>query len=510
MAIRHSALADNSFTPQGRLAWDAEHVIVPSGCIADGVTDDSVALNAAIATGLDVDLGGKDYAANNLVQTVDGQAIFSSQGAARIIKNGNGPLFTSSGDDVLCENINWRGDASSPTYTGDGAVFTGDNPILINCGSRWMTGRALKATGQHVQVHGTCDIYQTTDATGTGYDVEIGVSGTATLYHELCGVRSSQSTGGILLIDTGSHSIFGGQFGKLKIQAGTGPAGVNGGKTIGARILGATDVEVSTAVLSANQFGAVAITFSAATSVCRFDISNSIQTGGSVINNGNANNLIMREVSTGSTNQIKIGDDNSVAVLTFSLNTGEVEAPSFRMQNNKNFVFERADASSGGILGMTSSNNFYRQNPVSNGAIQDTVTGASGVHQNIFDNGATVSYRIATTLLSAVSGATVTASNLIPDGAFILGVTTRITTNLGTTNGTTGYAVGDSVDPNRWGDIVGTTTSTSSNNANATADFTGAYIAADSVIITAAGGAFDGTGAIRVTVIYLNLTAPSS
>ena len=91
--------------------------------------------------------------------------------------------------------------------------------------------RALKATGSHVQILGTCGSYTTTDATASGYDIEIGVSGTATLYHQLTGVYTSQATGGILFIDTGSHVINGGQFGKLTIQAGTTPAGVNGGIT---------------------------------------------------------------------------------------------------------------------------------------------------------------------------------------------------------------------------------------------------------------------------------------
>ena len=77
-------------------------------------------------------------------------------------------------------------------------------------------------------------------------------------------------------------------------------------------------------------------------------------------------------------------------------------------------------------------------------------------------------------------------------------------------NGTTGYAVGDAGDPNRWGDIVGTIAGTASNNTNATANFSGAYLAADSVVITAATGNFDGTGAIRVAVHYLDVTAPTS
>ncbi len=111
--------------------------------------------------------------------------------------------------------------------------------------------------------------------------------------------------------------------------------------------------------------------------------------------------------------------------------------------------------------------------------------------------------RKVTAAVTAASGATATATNLIPDGAFVIGVTTRVTTALGVTNGTTGYAVGDGTDPNRWGDIVGTAINTASTNADATANFTGAFTSANNVVLTAAGGNFDGTGVIVVTVHYL-------
>ena len=157
--------------------------------------------------------------------------------------------------------------------------------------------------------------------------------------------------------------------------------------------------------------------------------------------------------------------------------------------------------------------NFYRGFQTGDGTAAVTTR-----HQHLADGqwgirnstGAGLNTRTATTLLSAVSGATVTATNLIPDGAFVIGVSTYVVTALGVSGGTTGYAVGDATDPNRWGDIVGTAIGTDSDNTDATANFTGAYIAADSVIITAAGGNFDGTGAIRVAVHYLDVTAPTS
>lgn len=301
------------------------------GAIGDGVTNDTAAIQAAINTGKDLIFPAGDYLANNLTQATNFQR-FYAHGQVNIKKNANGVLFTLSGDYVECQGIQFVGTG----YTGDNVVATGNHPRFVNCSSSGTPGRALKATGTHVQVLGTCGSYSTTDATATGYDIEIGVSGTATLYHQLLGIYSSQATGGILLIDTGSHDILGGQFGKLTIAAGTKPAGVNGGMTVGARILGNVSVAQSGAIFAANQFGAVATVLMAGTSECKIDASNTYVTGATITNNGNHNNLIVREVSTGSGSQIKIGDDASVMVVDSNLSTGDRTFPGrVVLQNNK-------------------------------------------------------------------------------------------------------------------------------------------------------------------------------
>lgn len=125
-------------------------------------------------------------------------------------------------------------------------------------------------------------------------------------------------------------------------------------------------------------------------------------------------------------------------------------------------------------------------------------------------NGETTNSKIASTEIGAAVGATITAVGLIPDGALVLGVSTRITADLGVSSGTTGYAVGDGVDPNRWGDIVGTVAGTTSNNSNATNTAVNLFIAANNVVLTAAGGNFDGTGTVRISVHYIDISAPTS
>jgi hypothetical protein len=110
---------------------------------------------------------------------------------------------------------------------------------------------------------------------------------------------------------------------------------------------------------------------------------------------------------------------------------------------------------------------------------------------------------VAKTTLSGVTGATVTATSLIPDGALVVGVTTKITTQLGATGGTTGYQVGDGTDPDRWGVAAAVTAGTTTDNTNATATTVQMFTAANDVVLTADGGNFDGTGVIDVNVFYL-------
>lgn len=293
------------------------------GALAPSGGSDSAQIQAALSSGRDVLLSPGTYYAANLTQSTARQRLIGL-GDVRIIKNANGPIITSTGSAVEFSGIGFRGDAGTPTFTGDNVVSSGNDFRLINCGSRWAHGRAVKATGSHVQIHGTCDIYQTADVTGTGYDIEIGVSGTATYYHELHGIYSSQATGGLLFTDTGGQTVTGGQFGKYTIAAGTSPAGVNGGRVMGARILGDISIGLASAIVTGNAIGAVVTTFLVGTSGCQF-LGNTLAVGATVVNNGNANNLILRETSAGSVTQLKFGADASTAVLELNPSTGALK-----------------------------------------------------------------------------------------------------------------------------------------------------------------------------------------
>lgn len=272
--------------------------VLDFGADPTGASDSSAAIQAAINSGLNLVIPAGTYKANNLTGSTNFQR-FYAYGQATIVKNANGPLFSHSGMYIELNGITFNGDATTPVYTGDNIVLTGNSPRLINCGSQWAYGRALYATGSQVQVLGTCAAYFTADTSPTAYDIEIGVSGTATLYHELIGIYTSQSTGGVKLIDTGSHTLIGGQIGKLWIASGTAPAGVNGGMTSNMRILGNVLVELSNAVFTGNQFNTQTVTFAAGTSGHVLDATNSAS-GITLVNNGNGNSNLVRSVGTGS------------------------------------------------------------------------------------------------------------------------------------------------------------------------------------------------------------------
>lgn len=124
--------------------------------------------------------------------------------------------------------------------------------------------------------------------------------------------------------------------------------------------------------------------------------------------------------------------------------------------------------------------------------------------------GSAANIKAATEELTGVSGASVSTTNLVPAGATLIGVVTRITGDLGTSNGTTGYNVGDGTDADRFGAITGTTEGTTSDHGDFTADPRQWSASAQDVTLTAVGGNFDATGDIRVTAYYIDFTAPTS
>ena len=102
--------------------------------------------------------------------------------------------------------------------------------------------------------------------------------------------------------------------------------------------------------------------------------------------------------------------------------------------------------------------------------------------------------------LSALSGASVaTTGGFIPDGAVLVGLTTRVSTAI---TGATGYDIGDGSDADRWGANIGVALATTSDNINWTATTIQCFTAAQEVTLTAVGSNFTG-GAVVIVAHYL-------
>ncbi len=102
--------------------------------------------------------------------------------------------------------------------------------------------------------------------------------------------------------------------------------------------------------------------------------------------------------------------------------------------------------------------------------------------------------------LSGLTGASVaTTTGLIPDGAVLVGLTTRVSTAI---TGATGYDIGDGSDADRWGANIGIALNASSDNTNWTAGTIECFTAAQEVTLTAVGSNFTG-GAVVIVAHYL-------
>lgn len=144
-----------------------------------------------------------------------------------------------------------------------------------------------------------------------------------------------------------------------------------------------------------------------------------------------------------------------------------------------------------------------------NSSVISSQTGAVSIRPNriTVTKGGSVNITMAESILTCSGGgsATLTATNLVPQFAFLLGVTSRISTAL---TGSTGYDLGDGVDPNLFGSAAAATQGTTTNNPSAA--FTNPQFAgALSPVVTFAGGNCT-AGSVIVQASYISLQAPWS
>lgn len=122
---------------------------------------------------------------------------------------------------------------------------------------------------------------------------------------------------------------------------------------------------------------------------------------------------------------------------------------------------------------------------------------------------------VAETTLTPTAGTAIsTATGLVPQGARLRGVTSKVTTEFGVTQGQASLSIGYSFDGNLLVDAYGTGVALALNTVTTGADFNSAEqpipsTAPGDIVVTAVGGLFDGTGAIKVRAYYESYASPS-
>jgi hypothetical protein len=150
---------------------------------------------------------------------------------------------------------------------------------------------------------------------------------------------------------------------------------------------------------------------------------------------------------------------------------------------------------------------------VTGGTINNTVIGgttpADGTFTSVTVSGgdgiATAVSHVSTLL--DISDST-TATDLIPAGSLVLGVTVFVKTEI---EGTTAvsFAVGDGTDADRWGTGIAFDEETSTDISDFTITGPAYYTADTDVVLTPDDGTLD-TGEVRIAVHYISLTAATA
>jgi hypothetical protein len=141
-----------------------------------------------------------------------------------------------------------------------------------------------------------------------------------------------------------------------------------------------------------------------------------------------------------------------------------------------------------------------------------TLTGVANspsYRQTTATGGAYAAHTSVTTELTGLSGASATATSLIPAGSIVTGVTIRVTTEITSGDGATSFQIGDGTDADRWGTGIVFTAGTTTSGSAFTITSVPIYAAATNVVLTATGGTFS-AGAVRVTVHYISFVPASS
>lgn len=160
----------------------------------------------------------------------------------------------------------------------------------------------------------------------------------------------------------------------------------------------------------------------------------------------------------------------------------------------------------------------FAQNTLSDDNVQQSVVtndlfvGESvdlGENLKIFtDKGAYMQWRQFSALVSPLSGATTSATNLIPAGTVVQGCVARVTTLI-TSGAATSFKIGDGSDDDKWGATIAFAAGTKTTSTNFTAAGPTLYTSDTSVVLTPNTGTFT-AGAVRITCFGYRVVGSSS
>jgi hypothetical protein len=174
--------------------------------------------------------------------------------------------------------------------------------------------------------------------------------------------------------------------------------------------------------------------------------------------------------------------------------------------SNSILVYEKDDLLVDFALPLQSNPTIAIQSADGTKTYQRSLLSYAGMVSQVGSKGATTttgSGAESTVTCSGGGSATLTAASLVPDGAMLLGITTRITTAL---TGSTGFSVGDGSDADLFGVQAAATQGATTGNADATAQWGNPQLSAMSITLSFAGGSCT-AGAIVINAHYTSIAA---